>query len=171
MGWWLVDRLAARWAAGPFARVGAATAAECRVADVPVALVKPQTYMNRSGHALTPLLGIEGFEVSRDLLVIVDDVALDVGRARIRARGSAGGHNGLKSVELVLGTQDYARLRIGVGAPPTGEDLADWVLSPFSPEDEAVVQELLPRLDTVVERWITDGVDAAAGELNRRSQV
>jgi len=168
VGWWLVDLLAARWSAEPFGRAGAALVVECRVADEPVALVKPQTYMNLSGHALVPWLAVEGFDVSRDLLVVVDDVALAVGRARIRGRGSAGGHNGLKSVESVLGTQDYARLRIGVGAPPAGEDLADWVLSPFPPEEEGVVVELLSRLDTVVERWIAEGVEAAAGELNRR---
>src|SRR5690606_9731797 len=126
-----------------------------------VLLVEPLTFMNRSGSALTPFAGREDFDVVRDLLVIVDDTALDVGRLRIRPGGSAGGHNGLKSVEAALRTREYARLRVGVGAAPPGRDLADWVLSPFPEEDERDIVELLPTLVDAVRTWIEHGVEAA----------
>ncbi len=135
--------------------------------DHAVRLVKPLTYMNLSGRVLAPLLRDESFDVTRDLLVIVDDTALDVGRLRFRARGSSGGHNGLKSVEAVLRTQDYARLRIGVGAPQGGIDLADWVLSPFEREDAQQVQALLPDVLAAARAWLDEGADALAGRFNK----
>src|SRR5690606_32255245 len=104
---------------------------------------------------------------ARDLLVVVDDTALDVGRMRLRAEGSAGGHNGLKSIEASLRTRAYARLRVGVGAPPPGWDLADWVLSPFEEEDERSIVELLPTLVDAIGLWIEQGVEAAANRYNR----
>jgi PTH1 family peptidyl-tRNA hydrolase len=123
--------------------------------------------MNRSGAALAPLRSDASFNFERDLLVVVDDAALDVGRVRIRSSGSAGGHNGLKSVESALGTRDYARLRIGVGTVPPGEEMSDWVLEPMPREDEKVVVELLPTLVDAVRVWVEQGVVAAANRFNR----
>lgn len=123
--------------------------------------------MNRSGAALAPLLSLDDFDISRDLLVVVDDVALDVGRVRFRPHGSAGGHNGLKSVEAVLRTRAYPRLRIGVGGPPPGADLADWVLSPFPPEDEERIVALLEELVAAVRVWLEEGIEAAMSRFNR----
>ncbi|MGQ0561314.1 MAG: aminoacyl-tRNA hydrolase [Gemmatimonadota bacterium] len=167
VGWWLLDLLQREWQCERFRRVGNTHAAEGRLEDQAVLLLKPLTYMNRSGAALATLRLDAAFDFGTDLLVIVDDVALPVGKARVRPSGSAGGHNGLKSIEAVLQTQDYARLRIGVGEPPAGEDLADWVLSDFEPEDEQRVAELLPGLAQVVRTWVLAGVDAAHGELQR----
>jgi PTH1 family peptidyl-tRNA hydrolase len=167
VGWWVVDRLCVELGFGPFRHDGHACVATGWVGEEPVSLVKPLTYMNRSGVALAPLRQAEAFDVSRDLLVVVDDVALDVGRVRFRAKGSAGGHNGLKSVEAALGTQEYARLRVGVGAPPPGVDLADWVLSPFPPEDEERILALLPELAAGIRVWIEEGIDAAMQRYNR----
>lgn len=130
-------------------------------------LIKPITYMNRSGAALRPLGAIEGFDVTRDLLVVVDDAALDVARVRFRAHGSAGGHNGLKSIEATLRTRDYPRLRVGVGPLPPGEDLADFVLSPFPREEEERILALLPELTPAVEAWLREGTEAAASRHNR----
>ena len=130
-------------------------------------LVKPLTYMNLSGRVLAPLLRDTSFDISKDLLVIVDDTALDVGRLRFRTRGSSGGHNGLKSIEAVLRTQEYARLRIGVGAPEGGTDLADWVLSPFEKEDAKTVQALLPDVLAAARAWLDEGADALAGRFNK----
>lgn len=165
VGWWVVDRLSADWRLGPFARRGPALVADGTIDGRQVRLLKPRTYMNRSGAALRALPR-EGVDVARDLLVVVDDTALDAGRMRFRARGSAGGHNGLKSIEGALGTRDYARLRIGVGSPPPGVDMADWVLSPFEPEDEERVLELLPRAVEGVAVWLDEGIEAAMNRCN-----
>lgn len=167
VGWWVVDRLAYDWSFGPFRREGRALLVEGTVHDIEVRLVKPATYMNRSGLALAHVTSLEGFEPSRDLLVVVDDAALDVGRVRFRAQGSPGGHNGLKSVSDALGSDAYARLRVGVGKKPEGADLADWVLSPMPEEDEEIVVGLLPELTRAVETWVTEGIEAAMSRHNR----
>jgi PTH1 family peptidyl-tRNA hydrolase len=166
VGWWVLDRLAHDWRVGPFRKEGAALVAEGSFGGQPVRLLKPITYMNRSGAALAAP-ELRQLDPTKDLLVVVDDAALDVGRVRFRPGGSPGGHNGLKSVEAVLGTPDYARLRIGVGTCPPGEDLADWVLSPMSGEDEEVVVGLLPELARAVEAWIEVGTEAAMTRFNR----
>jgi peptidyl-tRNA hydrolase, PTH1 family len=133
-----------------------------------VQILKPQTYMNRSGAVLAPLRAIETFDPSRDLIVLVDDVALDVGRFRLRGAGSAGGHNGLKSVEAALRRQDYARLRIGVGPRPMDyDDLADFVLDGFTPEERQALDELLDPMAEAVECWLGEGIDRAMNRFNR----
>lgn len=130
-------------------------------------LVKPLTYVNRSGVAVRVLAEWEALEIEDDLLVVVDDTALEPGRPRFRARGSAGGHNGLASIEGALGTRDYQRLRIGVGQPPPGVDPADWVLSEFEdPDDEDAVLAALPRLAEGVELWAREGIEAAMNRYN-----
>ncbi len=130
-------------------------------------LVKPTVYMNRSGIAVRALVEYASLDVQNDLLVVVDDVALEPGRPRFRARGSAGNHNGLQSIEDALGTREYARLRIGVGSAPPGAALADWVLSEFDePEDEDAVLDVLPRLVVGVEVWAREGIDEAMNRYN-----
>ncbi len=167
VGWWLVDRLSSEWGLGPFRRSGPVLAAGGIVGDREVLLLKPLTFMNRSGAALAPLRNDPDVEVERDLMVVVDDVALDVGRVRIRPSGSPGGHNGLKSVEGTLGTRDYARLRVGVGAPPEGVPMMDWVLSEFEAEDEDAVLALMPDLAAAVRCWMDEGIEAAMSRYNR----
>lgn len=165
VGWWLLDQLQHDWRFGQFRRDGNAVAAEGRFEDQDVLLIKPTTYMNRSGAAVARLLGDPDFRPADDLLVLVDDVALPVGRARMRGRGSAGGHNGLKSIEAVLRTQEYARLRIGVGEQPPGVDRADWVLDVFEEDEEKQVRELLPKLTDVVATWLRSGAEEASRRL------
>jgi PTH1 family peptidyl-tRNA hydrolase len=167
VGWWVLDRLAYDWDFGAFRQRGFAVAVDGTVNDHDVRLIKPTAYMNRSGWALAPLSTVPGFEPARDLLVVVDDAALDVGRVRLRPRGGAGGHNGLRSVSSTLGTDDYPRLRVGVGVAPAGADLAAWVLSPMTESDEEVVVRLLPELTRAVETWITEGIEAAMNRYNR----
>ncbi|MGH7501284.1 MAG: aminoacyl-tRNA hydrolase [Longimicrobiales bacterium] len=167
VGWWVLDATQKAWKFSPWRRDGRARVTSGLLGDRPVGLIKPITYMNRSGAALAGLRDEEGFDVSHDLLVVVDDTALDVGRVRFRSEGSAGGHNGLKSVEAVLRTRDYPRLRIGVGTVPPGEEMADWVLEPFSREDESIVRELLPTLVDAVRVWVEEGVSSAANRYNR----
>ena len=136
-----------------------------------VAIVKPQTYMNRSGAALGPLFSEPGFDISTDMLVLVDDYSLDIGTFRLRARGSAGGHNGLLSVEDHLQSQEYARLRIGIGPLPNDSaDPADFVLSPFEQDEVDTLAGLLPRLAQAVECWITEGIETAMNQFNRKGQ-
>ncbi len=167
VGWWVVDRLAYDWDFGPFKREGKAYVSEGVVGDVGVRLMKPTTYMNRSGLALRPLRAMDDFDPAADLLVVIDDASLDVGRVRFRPEGGAGGHNGLKSVSGALQSDDYARLRVGVGQKPEGEDLSDWVLSVMPEEDEERVVESLPELSQAVAVWIDEGVEAAMNRFNR----
>lgn len=132
--------------------------------------MKPRTYMNLSGTALGPLRSLPGFDPTSDMLVLVDDYALPIGTFRLRARGSAGGHNGLASIEAAIQTQEYARLRIGVGPLPDGDiDPADFVLSDMTAEEIDEVAGLLPTLAEAVECWIADGIDQAMNRYNRKN--
>jgi PTH1 family peptidyl-tRNA hydrolase len=118
---------------------------------------------------LRPYLRREGWSASSDLLVVVDEVALPLGAFRLRAAGSAGGHNGLKSIEAALGTREYARLRIGIQPDRVVGDLADFVLDRFSATERDVVRTLLPTLEEVVETWLREGAIAAMNRFNRRA--
>ena len=167
-GFMLVDHLAARWGVGSFRREGPARVARGSLGTTAVQLIKPTTYMNRSGAALTLLRDDPAFSASRDLLVVVDEVALAVGRFRLRAKGSAGGHNGLKSIEGSLRTQEYARLRIGVGPLPVEfDDMADYVLARFEPDEARAIDELLDPMAEAVETWIAEGIEIAMTRHNR----
>lgn len=167
VGWWVLDRFAYDHDFEPFERRRRRLQTARRIAGRTVVLVKPRTYMNRSGQALTTLWQIGGFDTETDLLVVADDANLDVGRVRLRPGGGAGGHNGLKSVTATLGTPEYARLRIGVGTKPPGADLSDWVLSPMPAEDEDAVTALLPELSRAVAVWAEEGIETAMNRFNR----
>jgi len=122
---------------------------------VPVRVLKPTTYMNRSGAALASLRADPAFDPTRDLLILVDDFAIPSGTFRLRTEGSAGGHNGLKSIEGALQSQAFARLRIGVGPLPEGAgDWADYVLAPFEPAQVEQIEALMPQMVDAVDRWV-----------------
>jgi len=171
VGWWLIDHLADVWHFDGWKKDGESHVVNGSVGGAKVRLVKPQTFMNLSGQALRNYVRRPFWSAAKDLLVVVDEVQLPVGRFRIRARGSAGGHNGLKSVEQALDSQDYARLRIGVG--PSEErkgvykDLADFVLAPFARDERDDVLTLLPPITAAVETWLHDGVTRAMNLHNR----
>jgi len=171
VGWWLIDHLADVWHFDGWKKDRDLVSSTGIVAGQRVRLVKPQTYMNLSGRALKNYVRRPFWSPAKDLLVVVDEVQLPVGRTRIRARGSAGGHNGLKSVEQALGTQEYARLRIGVG--PSEErkgiykDLAQFVLSPFARDEREDILALMPQLTATVETWLHEGVEKAMNLHNR----
>lgn len=167
VGWWLLDRLAYDWDFGPYEGSEHHLSTRGVVGERSVELRKPTSYMNRSGLALLDRLADESFDPRSDLLVLVDDVSLEVGRIRFRPGGGAGGHNGLRSIAEALGTNEYARLRIGVGHCPEGVDLADWVLAPMAPDDEDTVVDLLPELTGAVEVWLNEGTEAAMNRFNR----
>ena len=166
VGWRVVERLAARHNFGRFFRHGVSLVTDGSIDGERVVLLKPLTYMNRSGAALLPLLEDPQFNVTTDLLVVVDDTALPIGRLRFRPAGSPGGHNGLKSVESTLGTRDYARLRVGIGARPPESELAEYVLSSFEPDEEAAILETLPRALDGVDIWVKEGIDSAMRQSN-----
>ncbi|HXG43192.1 MAG TPA: aminoacyl-tRNA hydrolase [Gemmatimonadales bacterium] len=169
-GFLLADHLARRWQLPPFRRVPAARETRGTVAGQDVLLLKPQTYMNRSGAALAPLRNRTDFDPARDLLILVDDFALPLGQFRLRARGSAGGHNGLKSIEGALRSQDYARLRIGVGPlPEQVDDSADYVLAEFTREEREELERLLNPMAEAVECWLAEGIETAMNRFNRRA--
>lgn len=167
-GWWLADHLVVRWSLPPFRREGPESRTAGTAHGRQVGLVKPLTYMNRSGRALRPWREREDFRPEEDLLVLVDDVALEPGRFRVRGTGSAGGHNGLLSVEGALRSREYGRLRIGVGGPEDRDvDLADWVLSAPRPDQEERVLAGFDRMSEAVECWLEEGVEVAMNRFNR----
>ncbi len=132
-----------------------------------VLIAKPLTYMNLSGFAVAELARY--FRIATgDILVVVDDVALELGRLRARARGSAGGHNGLKSVAEQLGTEEYPRLRIGVGRGDARRDLADHVLAKFDAEEAPVIAEAIDRATDAVEQFIAADILAVMNAFNRK---
>ncbi|MQA90036.1 MAG: aminoacyl-tRNA hydrolase [Gemmatimonas sp.] len=166
VAWWLADRLAERYDLGRFRQRGLGGVARGSIERVDSQVVKPLTYMNRSGRLLEGLDEVTGFDMNRDLLVVVDDVALEPGRSRFRPGGSAGGHNGLKSIQAVLGTTEYPRLRIGVGSVPPGHEQVDWVLSTPSREDRGLILERIDVLVECVGVWVVEGIEAAMNRCN-----
>jgi len=136
-----------------------------RLGDLRLALLKPETYMNESGRSVGA--AVRFFKVEPEqVLVVHDDVDLDAGRLQARAGGGLAGHNGLRSLAQHLGSQDFLRLRIGVGRPGRGDPrpVADWVLSPFAPDDDA--EGLVARGADAVEAIASDGLEAAQQRFN-----
>jgi PTH1 family peptidyl-tRNA hydrolase len=164
VGWMVLDRIADR--AGIGGRVKARDAAAVvigRIDGLDLVLAKPTTYMNLSGVAVRKLLARERAPKA-DMLVIVDDFALPLGRLRMRGEGSAGGHNGLRSIIAELGTQDFARLRVGIGEP--GRSSVDYVLSRFAPEEQMTVDEVIDAAADAVLAWAREGLDRTANRWN-----
>jgi PTH1 family peptidyl-tRNA hydrolase len=133
-----------------------------------VAIIKPLTYMNRSGECVAAALRNSAAEL-RDLLVVADDVNLPLGKLRLRPGGSAGGHNGLQSIMDHLGVEDFARLRIGVGENTSSDNLVNHVLGKFSSVEKPVVEEMIPRAAEAVLRFLSAGLDQAMNEFNQGS--
>ena len=134
-----------------------------------VILAQPQTYMNLSGDSVRAL--VDFYKIEQDeLIVVYDDISLDVGQIRIRAKGSAGGHNGIKDIIAKLGTQEFTRIKIGVGEKPKGWDLADYVLGHFKKEEEPVMRDTLSKAADAVKTIMDFGVDRAMNDFNRRNE-
>ena len=131
-----------------------------------VLLMKPQTYMNLSGEAVAQ--AVKFYNVSPDHVIVVsDEVAIPIGKLRIRKGGSAGGHNGLKNIIQHLGTDQFPRMRMGVGAAPHPDyDMADWVLSTFKNQDAETMAELAKKVSAALQSYITDGADRAMNKYN-----
>ena len=167
-GFLLIDRLMARAGGRRFRDEVNAKVAEVTLAGERVLLVKPQTYMNLSGDAVKPLLARHGEAAPANLIVSSDDVALPFGMIRVRPRGSAGGQKGLKSIIERLGSDQFARVRLGVKPDHPVGDLAGFVLAPIPKRDRALLDETLDRAADAVEVILTDGVERAMARFNER---
>jgi len=143
---------------------------DARIAGEKCLLMRPTTYMNRSGVAVAEAASFYRVNPASDLLVIVDDLALTAGGVRLRARGGAGGHNGLADIERVLGTTEYPRLRIGIGPKPPGMDQARYVLDRFNVEQREAIEPALARAADAAEMFVSDGIVAAMNEFNAREK-
>ena len=153
-GFRVADALARRWGLPPFRRGERARITAGEVRGTPVRLLKPTTYMNRSGGALASLRADPAFDAARDLLIVVDDFNIPLGTFRFRPDGSAGGHNGLKSIEGALQSPQYARLRVGIGPLPGDAPWEEFVLAPFTDEESEQLEALMPKLLDAVEEWL-----------------
>lgn len=130
-----------------------------------VILAMPQTYMNLSGESVRELLDYYKCD-NEDVIVIYDDISLDVGKLRIRAKGSAGGHNGIKSIISHLGTQEFPRIKVGVGEKPARMDLADYVLGRFSKEEQPLIRESVDKASDAVALMLREDISAAMNKFN-----
>ena len=133
-----------------------------------VILLKPQTYMNLSGESVREITDYFKIDPEEELIVISDDVSLEVGGIRIRKKGSAGGHNGMKDIIAHLGTQEFLRIRVGVGGKPEGQDLVNHVLGHFSQEDRKVVEEAVHSAADAVKLMVQGQADAAMNQYNKK---
>jgi peptidyl-tRNA hydrolase, PTH1 family len=166
LGFMAIDALATRAGVRRGRSECEAWVAEADIADQRVLLVKPQTFMNCSGAAVEPLLRKHADGLP-DLLVVVDDVALELGTLRVRERGSHGGHNGLRSLVEALGSDDFARIRVGMRRAESPLDLAGYVLTDFDADEFLVVPELVARAADAVECFLRDGPQTAMNRFNR----
>ena len=167
VGWWVAGELVERWKATYTGTSALWNAWRARVGERACDVVEPLTFMNLSGEALVKWGEKHPFETG-SLLVLCDDVYLPAGALRLRASGSSGGHKGLESVEAALGSREFARLRIGVGAHGDGS-LREHVLETFEEDDERQVREAVRTAADAVETWLHEGLTAAMNRYNRRT--
>jgi PTH1 family peptidyl-tRNA hydrolase len=168
LGFRVVDALAVRLRVMAGREQAGAWVAEARFGAEPALLVKPLSFMNLSGVPVARLLEAHG-GTPADLVVVVDDAALDLGTIRVRERGSDGGHNGLRSLVEELETEEFPRVRVGIRKGEVPEDLAAWVLTDFPDEDTALVEEVVARAGDAATCFVTEGADAAMSRFNARS--
>lgn len=131
-------------------------------------LVKPQTFMNLSGESVRAVMDFYKIDPEEDMLVVYDDISLAPGNIRIRKKGSAGGHNGIKSIIAHAGTQNFMRIKVGVGEKPSGWDLADYVLGHFSEEDTSKIKEVMPDVVQAAVLMMQGNVDKAMNDFNAK---
>ena len=178
-GFLAIDRIAEDCGVSITNRRGRALTAKARLAGQEVLLAKPETFMNLSGLSVAALLHeleIEASRIQEDMIVLYDELAIPLGTIRIRERGSAGGHNGVKSISGVLGTEEWTRIRIGVGKPALDNGRAikaggkDYLLSPMRKQELMVLYDVLDRAAKAVETILTKGAGPAMSEFNGSTQ-
>ena len=170
VGFQVIDRLASKYHIDMNTKKHKAICGTGVVEGVKVLLVKPQTFMNLSGESIREAVDFYKVDPETEFLVIYDDISLAPGHLRIRKKGSAGGHNGIKNIILHLGTQVFPRVRVGVGEKPEGYDLADYVLGHFSKDDRAKMQEGYTRAMHAAEMLVAGDVEQAMNEYNKKAK-
>ena len=170
VGFDVIDRLSEKYNIAVDTKKHRALIGKGMIAGQKVILAKPQTYMNLSGESIRSLLDYYKVDEEHELLVIYDDVSLGVGQLRIRAKGSAGGHNGIKNIIAHLGGQVFPRIKIGVGEKPPKYDLADYVLGHFSKAEKVLMDEGYDNAVRAVEMIVSGDIEGAMNEYNRKKK-
>lgn len=168
IGFDVIDKLADRFSISGLEKKHKALIGKGIINGQKVILAKPQTYMNLSGESVRELVDYYKVDEETELIVIYDDISLDVGQLRIRKKGSAGGHNGIKSIIQHLGTDVFPRIKMGVGEKPKGYDLADYVLGHFKKEERVIMDESVIRATKAVELMVADEIGEAMNLYNKK---
>lgn len=171
VGFDVIDAIADKYNIAVTERKSRAFCGKGMIEGQKVILAKPQTYMNLSGESVRSLADYYKVDEETELLVIYDDISLDVGQLRIRKKGSAGGHNGIKSIIQHLGSEVFQRIKVGVGEKPKGYDLADYVLGHFSKAERELMEEGYKNAVTVVEMIVRGEIDGAMNIFNKKVPV
>ena len=168
VGFDVIDAIADKYNISVTERKHRAFCGSGMIAGRKVILVKPQTYMNLSGESVRGFVDFYKIDVETELLVIFDDVSLDVGQLRIRKKGSAGGHNGIKNIIQHMGTSNFHRIKVGVGEKPKEYDLADYVLGHFSKAEKEMMLEGYQKSIQATEMILQDEIEAAMNQFNKK---
>lgn len=166
IGWQVIDELAQKHHIKVMESKFKGLIGKGMIGGEKVILLKPLTFMNLSGESVREAVNFYKIDETMNLIVIADDISLDVGRIRIRKKGSAGGHNGLKNIIAHLGHEEFIRIKLGVGDKPAGYDLADYVLGHFGKEEEKILAESRTDAVLAVEAIMEDGIDKAMNKYN-----
>lgn len=169
IGFHVIDKLAEQENIGVLEKKHKAIIGKGYVAGEKCILAKPQTFMNLSGESVRELVDYYKADETAELIVISDDISLDAGQIRIRKKGSAGGHNGLKNIIAHLGHDTFMRIKMGVGEKPKGYDLADYVLGHFSKEEAKIMDDAADRAADAIRTIVAKDVDTAMNEFNRKA--
>lgn len=169
IGFDVIDRLAEEEKISVLEKKHKAIIGKGYVAGQKVILAKPQTFMNLSGESIRQLIDYYKVDETCELIVISDDISLDVGQLRIRKKGSAGGHNGLKNIIAHLGHDNFMRIKMGVGEKPKGYDLADYVLGHFTQDERKAMDEAAGRAVEAIRMMVSQDVDGAMNQFNRKN--
>lgn len=170
VGFDVIDRLSEKYNISVDSKKHRALIGKGVIAGQKVILAKPQTFMNLSGESIRSIVDYYKVDPELELLVIYDDISLDVGQLRIREKGSAGGHNGIKNIIAQLGTQVFPRIKIGVGEKPKGYDLADYVLGHFSKAERELMEEGYEGASDAVEMILAGDIGGAMSRYNRKKK-
>ena len=168
IGWQVIDELAEKYNIRVMENKFKGLIGKGMIGGEKVILVKPLTFMNLSGECIGEAANFFKIDETAELIVVADDISLDVGQIRMRKKGSAGGHNGLKNIIAHLGHENFMRIRMGIGDKPSGYDLADYVLGHFSQEEEKILDESKKTAVLAIETIISDGIDRAMNLYNTK---